>query len=81
MFLIRSQVKKVLDFEAQLRYTLLMIRKENAMKVVIKAEDVSRRNPVAAELASGKFRNQVVRDRKKYTRKAKHKNRLTSGGF
>lgn len=51
------------------------------MKVVIKAEDVSRRNPVAAELASGKFRNQVVRARKKYTRKAKHKNRLTSGGF
>jgi stalled ribosome alternative rescue factor ArfA len=55
--------------------------KGNAMKIAIKAEDVSRRNPVAAELASGKFRNQVVRDRKKYTRKAKHKNRLTSVGF
>jgi hypothetical protein len=31
------------------------------------------RNHVAKELWSGKFTKKVVRDRKKYTRKAKHK--------
>lgn len=31
------------------------------------------RNHVAKELWSGKFRKQIVRDRKKYTRKTKHK--------
>lgn len=46
------------------------------MKIVIKSEDIPRRNPVAAELASGRFQKRVVRDRKKYTRKAKHKKSL-----
>ena len=31
------------------------------------------RNHVAKELWSGKFRKQIVRNRKKYTRKIKHK--------
>jgi stalled ribosome alternative rescue factor ArfA len=48
------------------------------MKIAIKAEDIVRRNPVAAELREGKFRKRVERDRTKYTRKAKHKNRLTA---
>ena len=33
------------------------------------------RNYVAKELWSGKFRKQVVQNRKKYTRKIKHKKR------
>ena len=33
------------------------------------------RNHVAKELWSGKFRKQIVRDRKTYTRKVKHKNK------
>ena len=49
------------------------------MRIAIKAEDIKRRNPVAAELrGSGAFRKRVERDRTKYTRKAKHKNRLTA---
>jgi stalled ribosome alternative rescue factor ArfA len=49
------------------------------MKIVIKQEDIQRRNPVAAELrGTGTFRKRVERDRTKYTRKAKHKNQLTA---
>ena len=49
------------------------------MKITIKAEDIKRRNPVAAELrGSGAFRKRVEQDRTKYTRKEKHKNRLTA---
>jgi len=49
------------------------------MKITIKAEDIKRRNPVAAELrGTGKFRKRVLRDRTKYRRKQKHKNRLTA---
>jgi stalled ribosome alternative rescue factor ArfA len=49
------------------------------MKIVIKQEDIQHRNPVAAELrGTGVFRKRVERDRTKYTRKAKHKNRLTA---
>jgi stalled ribosome alternative rescue factor ArfA len=49
------------------------------MKIVIKQEDIKRRNPVAAELrGNGTFRKRVERDRTKYTRKAKHKNQLTA---
>jgi hypothetical protein len=43
------------------------------MKIQIRAEDMQKRNPVARELASGQFRARVVRDRTKYTRKAKHR--------
>lgn len=43
------------------------------MRIQIKAEDIVRRNPIAAELASGKFRKRIVRDRTKYTRKQKHR--------
>jgi stalled ribosome alternative rescue factor ArfA len=43
------------------------------MKIVIKAEDLQRRNPVAKVLADPKFRARVVRDRTKYTRKEKHR--------
>jgi hypothetical protein len=46
------------------------------MKIVIKSEDIPRRNPVAAELASGRFAKRVIRDRKKYSRKRKHKKTL-----
>ena len=45
------------------------------MRIVIKAEDIQQRNPVAAELRSGKFRKRVVRDKTKYRRKEKHKNK------
>jgi len=49
------------------------------MKIVIKQEDIVRRNPVAAELrGTGAFRKRVERDRTKYTRKSKHKNQLTA---
>jgi hypothetical protein len=49
------------------------------MKITIKQEDIQRRNPIAAELrGSGKFSLRVERDRTKYTRKSKHKNRLTA---
>jgi hypothetical protein len=42
------------------------------MKIKIKAADIQQRNPVARELASAQFRARTVRDRTKYTRKAKH---------
>ena len=49
------------------------------MKIVIKQEDIVRRNPVAAELrGNAKFRKRVERDRTKYTRKQKHKKGLTA---
>jgi stalled ribosome alternative rescue factor ArfA len=49
------------------------------MKITIKAEDIQRRNPVAAELrGTGAFRKRVERDRTKYTRKEKHKKGLTA---
>ena len=49
------------------------------MRITIKQEDIQRRNPVAAELRStGAFRKRVERDRTKYNRKQKHKNRLTA---
>ena len=49
------------------------------MRITIKAEDITRRNPVAAELrGSGAFRKRVERDRTKYNRKEKHKKRLTA---
>jgi len=49
------------------------------MRITIKAEDITRRNPVAAELrGNGAFRKRVERDRTKYNRKTKHKNRLTA---
>ena len=35
----------------------------------------SKRNPVARELFTPKFRPRVVRDKKKYTRKQKHKSK------
>lgn len=48
------------------------------MRITIKAEDIKRRNPVAAELrGNAKFRKRVEQDRTKYTRKEKHKKRLT----
>jgi stalled ribosome alternative rescue factor ArfA len=34
-----------------------------------------KRNAAARELASGKYRQRVVRSRKAYTRKVKHKNK------
>lgn len=43
------------------------------MKIQIKAEDITVRNPVAAELATGKYRKRVVRDKTKYRRKIKHR--------
>ena len=43
------------------------------MKVRIKAEDIVVRNPVAAAMATGKFRKSVIRDKTKYTRKSKHR--------
>ena len=40
----------------------------------IKAEDIKRRNPVAAELrGTATFRKRVERDRTKYNRKQKHR--------
>jgi hypothetical protein len=49
------------------------------MRIKIKAEDIKRRNPVAAELrGTGQFRKRVERDRTKYTRKQKHKKGLTA---
>ncbi len=49
------------------------------MRITIKAEDITRRNPVAAELrGNGAFRKRVERDRTKYNRKEKHKKRLTA---
>ena len=49
------------------------------MRIAIKAEDIVRRNPVAAELrGNGAFRKRVERDRTKYNRKEKHKKRLTA---
>ena len=43
------------------------------MKIQIKQSDLTRRNPVAAELRTGAFRKRVERDRTKYTRKQKHR--------
>jgi stalled ribosome alternative rescue factor ArfA len=43
------------------------------MRIKIRAEDIVRRNPVAAELHTGAFRKRVVRDKTKYTRKQKHR--------
>ena len=43
------------------------------MKIRIKADDITVRNPVAAELHNGAFRKRVVRDRTKYRRKQKHR--------
>ena len=48
------------------------------MRITLKQEDIVRRNPVARELAAGQFRRRVERDRTKYNRKQKHKNRLTA---
>jgi hypothetical protein len=48
------------------------------MRIKIRAEDITRRNPVAAELrGTGRFSKRVERDRTKYTRKQKHKSQLT----
>jgi hypothetical protein len=48
------------------------------MKIQIKQADVTARNPVAAKLrGNSQFRKRVERDQSKYTRKQKHKNRLT----
>jgi hypothetical protein len=44
------------------------------MKIVIKQEDITRRNKDFGELrSSGALRQRVVRDKTKYTRKTKHK--------
>jgi len=44
------------------------------MKISIKPEDITVRNPLAQELhLSGKFRKRVVRDKTKYSRKQKHR--------
>ena len=43
------------------------------MKIQIKAEDITVRNPVAEQLHTAKFRKRVVRNRTKYTRKTKHR--------
>lgn len=43
------------------------------MRITIKAQDLTVRNPVAAQLHNGSFRKQVLRDKTKYTRKQKHK--------
>lgn len=43
------------------------------MRIKIKAEDLTVRNPVAAQLHNGAFRKRVVRDKTKYTRKQKHR--------
>jgi len=49
------------------------------MKITIKQADLTKRNPVAAELrGNAQFRKRVERDRTKYTRKQKHKKALTS---
>lgn len=48
------------------------------MRITIKADAIRVRNPVAAELrGTGQFRKRVERDRTKYNRKSKHRNRLT----
>lgn len=43
------------------------------MKIIIDSKDITLRNPVAAEFASGRFSKKIERDRKKYSRKSKHK--------
>ncbi len=45
------------------------------MKIQIKQADLNRRNPVARAMSvdAAQFRARVVRDRTKYSRKAKHK--------
>lgn len=43
------------------------------MKIIIDNGDIIQRNPVAAVFSTGKFKKQVVKDRKKYSRKMKHK--------
>ena len=43
------------------------------MKIQLKQEDITRRNPVARQLADAQFRVRTVRDKTKYTRKQKHK--------
>jgi hypothetical protein len=48
------------------------------MKIQLKAEDITRRNPVARQLADAQFRVRTVRDKTKYNRKEKHKSRLTA---
>lgn len=40
-----------------------------------KQNTVKQRNPEAMALATGKYRNAVMRDRTKYSRKQKHKNK------
>jgi len=41
---------------------------------------MKRRNPVARNLLSPKYRKRIVRDRTKFTRKTKHKPRPLSRG-
>jgi hypothetical protein len=48
------------------------------MKLQIKQSDLTQRNPVARSLADAQFRVRTVRDKTKYNRKDKHKNRLTA---
>jgi hypothetical protein len=45
------------------------------MKIQIKQTDLNNRNPVARAMAQdvNQFRSRVLRDRTKYSRKAKHK--------
>lgn len=46
------------------------------MKIEIKSEAIKVRDPIARALADGQFRKRVIRDKTKYTRKAKHKGKV-----
>lgn len=52
-----------------------LVTQEDKMKIQIKQADLNRRNPVARAMSvdAAQFRARVVRDRTKYSRKAKHK--------
>lgn len=43
------------------------------IKIIVDNADIIKRNPVAAAFSTGKFKRQVIKDKKKYSRKVKHK--------
>lgn len=50
--------------------------KQKRLKIVINAEELTQRNPVASALANGQFRQRRIAGRKEAVRGEKHKQRF-----
>ena len=53
--------------------------KQKRLKIVINAEELTQRNPVASALANGQFRQRRIAGRKEAVRGEKHKKRFIPG--